>query len=94
MQTLTEDDIKKNVSENIQFLMWKYDIESQVKMSKMTGVATAQLSRLINKEQIPTVSPFLMKIREKFEVSVDSFLYTNLREEYEKTFVSNKQFYR
>lgn len=79
-----EEDVQKNVKDNMNFIMWKFGIDTQRKLAEMVDIAPAQLTRIMHGDQTPTVYPFLINIKEKFGYTIDEFLFTNLRNTYEE----------
>lgn len=74
-----EAKVQKNVGRNIEYIMWKYDIDSQKTLAEILDVGAAQLTRIKKGEQTPTVYPFLAKIKENFHYTIDEFLFSDIK---------------
>lgn len=81
---INETEIQKNVINNLNYIIQKFEVKTQREMADNLGVGPAQLTRVMHGDQTPSVYPFLTKIKELYNYSIDEFLFTNIREMEEK----------
>ena len=79
-----EAQVRKNVSNNLKYFMFKYRAENQVgmpqnNMAELLGITPPQLTKILKGSQTPTIFPCLESIKRIFGYSIDEFLYTDIR---------------